>query len=233
MSNITCGHCRQTHSSVAEVKACFAQGYAVAAGHSTPAQHTAFIAAQQAQAASVTEAPVTEAQRSFLAVLANRVTSTPAQANDAAQAAQVGAGAASISKRDASALIGRLKALQAPAPAQVTAKADSPAESTVAVPEGRYAVEVDGVLKFFKVDCPTEGRWAGYTFIKVQASDEWYPVGRASRQAILAKIAEDPKAASIRYGHELGACGVCGRTLTDEASRAAGIGPVCAEKAVW
>ncbi|MES2342166.1 MAG: DUF6011 domain-containing protein [Pseudomonadota bacterium] len=28
----------------------------------------------------------------------------------------------------------------------------------------------------------------------------------------------------------MGECGRCGRTLTDEASRAAGIGPVCASK---
>jgi uncharacterized protein DUF6011 len=34
----------------------------------------------------------------------------------------------------------------------------------------------------------------------------------------------------VRYGQELGECGHCGRTLTDEASRAAGIGPVCASK---
>jgi len=32
------------------------------------------------------------------------------------------------------------------------------------------------------------------------------------------------------YGTELGECGVCGRTLTDEKSRAYGIGPVCRER---
>src|SRR5688572_7721485 len=77
---------------------------------------------------------------------------------------------------------------------------------------GRYAVEHDGVLKFYKVDKPTEGRWAGYTFVEVQASDETYPVrNRNAREEILALIAVDPQAAMVRYGMELGHCGHCGR----------------------
>lgn len=39
--------------------------------------------------------------------------------------------------------------------------------------------------------------------------------------------------ASNRNGRELGHCGVCGRTLTDEESRARGIGPICAENNGW
>jgi hypothetical protein len=38
------------------------------------------------------------------------------------------------------------------------------------------------------------------------------------------------KESSIRYGLELGHCGRCGRELTNEASREAGIGPICAGK---
>jgi hypothetical protein len=98
------------------------------------------------------------------------------------------------------------------------------------VPEGRYAVELDGVLKFYKVDKPTEGRWAGRTFVKVQASDTEYPVRAAeSRRKVLETIAVDPRGALQRYGRELGHCGVCGRTLTDQESRAIGIGPICRE----
>ena len=44
---------------------------------------------------------------------------------------------------------------------------------------------------------------------------------------IIAAGAED---AMRRYGREIGECGHCGRTLTNDASRAAGIGPVCAVK---
>jgi hypothetical protein len=98
------------------------------------------------------------------------------------------------------------------------------------VPEGRYAVRnAEGVVKFYKVDRPTEGRWAGYVFVKVQASDDLYPVkGKGPREAVLAAIAEAGVEASMTlYGRELGKCGHCGRTLTDEDSRARGIGPVC------
>lgn len=98
-----------------------------------------------------------------------------------------------------------------------------------AVPPGRYAVEGDdGVLKFYKVDKPQSGTWAGRTFVSVQASDDWHPVRYATARAgILRKISADVKAAAIRYGKELGVCSVCGRTLTNPESIAAGIGPVC------
>ena len=111
----------------------------------------------------------------------------------------------------------------------------APAPRTVArsVPAGRYAVDVDGKLGFFKVDCPDSGRWAGYVFVKQFASDTEYPVRGARRQVILDAIAVNPQAASLRYGQEIGACGVCGRTLTDEDSRARGIGPICADKMGW
>lgn len=101
---------------------------------------------------------------------------------------------------------------------------------------GRYAVEdpVDSVLKFYKVDRPEEGRWAGYVFLNVQASDELYPIKDRDRKAgIMAEIEKDPKAAMLRYGQEIGACGHCGRTLTNEESRARGIGPICARRMDW
>lgn len=59
---------------------------------------------------------------------------------------------------------------------------------------------------------------------------------RMSPEAMLAvgrKIAADPKSAMLRYGQELGECGHCGRTLTNDESRAAGIGPVCARRKGW
>lgn len=99
------------------------------------------------------------------------------------------------------------------------------------VPAGRYAIEVDGTLKFYVVDRPTEGKWKGYTFVKVQASDDTFPVrNREARTAILAQISDDVEGAMLRYGREIGRCGHCGRTLTNEESRARGIGPVCAGK---
>lgn len=102
---------------------------------------------------------------------------------------------------------------------------------TEAVPAGRYAVKIGDTLRFFKVDKPTDGRWAGYTFVSEQAGDNEYRVtNRERREGIIAAIAVNPGERARRYGRELGRCGVCNRTLTDATSRANGIGPVCAEK---
>lgn len=100
------------------------------------------------------------------------------------------------------------------------------------VPAGRYAVTGDeGHTVFVKVDRPTEGQYKGRTFVAIQAGDDLHKAFGVTSLGLLRKIVADgPKAASIRYGRELGECGRCGRTLTDEASRAAGIGPVCASK---
>ena len=108
------------------------------------------------------------------------------------------------------------------------AKSTAPVAPTAEVADGRYAVEHEGVLKFFRVK---NGNRPGFVFLDVQASDDWHAIRNVTRiREIVALIARDAKAAMIRYGHELGVCGRCGRTLTDEESRAAGIGPVCAGK---
>lgn len=107
--------------------------------------------------------------------------------------------------------------------------ATTPAAATE-VAEGRYAlVDDDGTTKFYTVDRPADGRWAGYTFLNAMGSDTRYPIrNRETRDRILGLIAVDPQGAMLRYAMELGRCGFCGRELTDETSRAAGIGPDCA-----
>lgn len=118
-------------------------------------------------------------------------------------------------------------------PNPVAARAVQSGNESV-VPEGRYAIEMDGTLKFYVVDKPKDGKWAGRTFVGVQASDDKYPVkDYAKRTDILARIAVDVKQAMLRYGKELGHCGHCGRTLTDETSRELGIGPICRAKLEW
>lgn len=104
------------------------------------------------------------------------------------------------------------------------------------VADGRYAVEHEGVLKFYRVKRVERGSEPGrfMTYLDVQASDAWWPVKKTSTKLeVLELIAKDEKGAMLRYGHELGACGHCGRTLTDEDSRARGIGPICAGKLGW
>lgn len=106
------------------------------------------------------------------------------------------------------------------------------------VPAGRYALRIDGVVKFYKVDRPTEGKWAGYTFVKAgkggpHGDPDWVRVERNMQVQVVRAIAEAPAEAAKLYGQEIGSCGVCGRTLTDETSRAYGIGPVCREATGW
>lgn len=103
------------------------------------------------------------------------------------------------------------------------------------VPAGRYAITAtEGHTTFLRVEIPKEGKWAGRIFVQVQAGDELHRTNRDMADTLLARIAAaGVKEASFRYGHELGKCGVCGRTLTDETSRERGIGPVCADKMGW
>ena len=117
-------------------------------------------------------------------------------------------------------------------------------QEVLSVPVGRYALNEgvntdDGlaIVKFYKVDRPTEGRWAGYTFVKHLVADGFglaeYPVKGEWKDEVLAAIALDPAEASMMYGRELGSCGVCNRPLTDAESRAKGIGPICATRRGW
>lgn len=121
-------------------------------------------------------------------------------------------------------------------PRGITSAPSQPRQATdLGVPAGRYAVTAEGgQTVFFKVDRPDEGRWKGYTFVKVMASDEEHPVRGKARDTVLAQIrAAGVKEAMLRYGKEIGHCGHCGRTLTDKTSRALGIGPVCRAGLGW
>lgn len=125
-------------------------------------------------------------------------------------------------KHQASLLIDRLKA--------------APQLTTPAVTAGRYALDFgpdhEGVnqIRFYRVDAPTQGRWAGRVFVKRYESDETVRISRGEEADVLRRITADPEAAMARYGQEIGRCGRCGRTLTNDESRALGIGPECRAK---
>src|SRR5262245_56062932 len=75
-----------------------------------------------------------------------------------------------LDKKKASIVIDRLKNLK-----------DRPiqkiSEEWPEIPAGRYAVyDEEDVLKFYQVDRPTEGKWAGMLFLSIRASDERYPI---------------------------------------------------------
>lgn len=243
MASITCGACKGTHSSAIMVRNCYGKLQAKRAQASTTTRWAK--ANQRSFGANETRPTVTaqavrlatDKQINYIADLMVKL--SPEDYNDRQREIMVESmtasrQAGSLTFEMASATIDslkgslhdkRVKDAGAAAPA-----AKAPRSSGIPdVAAGRYAVEHKGVLKFYRVDRPTEGRWAGRTFLKVQASDELHDIRDAQyRFDVLSLIARDPHAAMIRYGHELGVCGKCGRTLTDETSRANGIGPVCA-----
>ena len=143
--------------------------------------------------------------------------------------------AKSVDRRVVSDKIDELKAM--PNARQDTPKNEGGSLERHNVPAGRYAVTSGSEQQqtvFVRVDRPTEGQWKGRIFVKVQAGDELHRVSPPTADALLKRIAEDGvQEAMLRYGREIGSCGHCGRTLTNEESRAAGIGPVCRGKMGW
>ena len=96
---------------------------------------------------------------------------------------------------------------------------------------GHFALRTEGVVKFYRVKLVTTGNWAGKVFVEAQASDDFHPVrSPETLTQVLTGILADPHAAEELYGQELGQCYRCNRTLTDETSRALGIGPECRSK---
>lgn len=96
---------------------------------------------------------------------------------------------------------------------------------------GSYGVETPGDdftndTTFFQLWIGDRGGWN----IRMYVSDDKYKIGFPLQLKVLALIAEDPAGAASLFGHEYGRCGICGRGLTNDDSRARGIGPVCARR---
>lgn len=94
------------------------------------------------------------------------------------------------------------------------------------VPEGRYAVEIDGTLKFYSVNVSD----SGFVTANVWASDEQHRLEFRAMVGVLKAIeTAGVLECLLAFGREIGVCGKCGRTLTSE-WRKRGIGPVCAKR---
>lgn len=130
----------------------------------------------------------------------------------------------------ASTLIDELKSRPAVVPLRtLDARPAAPApEPLPTVADGRYAIELDGAVRFFRLNTHAA---SGRQYLDSQASDDFHSITTyATKLRVLTAIAAEPVDAMRRYGVELGRCGSCGRTLTDETSRAFGIGPDCRAK---
>lgn len=122
------------------------------------------------------------------------------------------------------------KPYQAPIKVEVLVEVptDAPARLDFdAIPDGYYALNAAGVVKFYRVSTSKKG----YKNVQSQASDTLYPLFGKAGIAVLHRLVEAGlEAAQALYATELGRCWTCGRTLTDEESRAAGQGPICRGK---
>jgi hypothetical protein len=115
------------------------------------------------------------------------------------------------------------------------AKAAAAPEAATAVPEGHYATTSrtgTNDLDFWRVDRPTEGRWAGRVFVKrvIGGRADQAVRGTEAEQALAAIEAAGVAEAGQLYGQQVGRCCRCNRHLTDETSRQLGIGPDCRAK---
>lgn len=115
-------------------------------------------------------------------------------------------------------------------------QAAAPAPESVDVPAGHYAIDTtagaSNSVAFYRVDRPETGQWAGRTFVKRMVGgkpDERVPYAQAA--GILQRIKDAGiEEAGLRYGREIGRCCACNRVLTNDESRALGIGPECRNK---
>lgn len=130
--------------------------------------------------------------------------------------------------------IDRLKAHLADVPAAAPAPRPAPADRYTDVPDGYYALEADGHVSFYRVSTykPTERYPRPGRKVQCQASDELHPMSAAAGYTILAKVrAGGVLQCAQRYAAELVRCYRCGRTLTDDVSRAVGMGETCRGRA--
>lgn len=108
----------------------------------------------------------------------------------------------------------------------------APASDTgTIVPEGYYALDYKGILMFYRV-VQGSGRWAGRTFVNRFRSDDETRVSRVESDTVLAALRtpELQESARARFASETVCCYMCAKRLTDETSRALGIGPTCRSK---
>lgn len=139
--------------------------------------------------------PATERQLKYLSRLLNGRT-CPA---DFAEPYRDRIAAGTLTKRDASDAIGQLLERRTPVPYPTP-------DETPDIPAGNYAVETKGKLKFYRVDKPITGTWAGWTFLTSQrVNNTEHSIKCGAKNAILRIIARDPETAHARYDAEIGA----------------------------
>lgn len=103
---------------------------------------------------------------------------------------------------------------------------------TALPPDGHYAVhDKNGKLQFFKFQRSFGLSASIRPRCKlVLGGKPDTPIVGLFAAELVTRALENPAGAALRYAQELGRCSRCNRTLTDEASRARGLGPDCATR---
>lgn len=210
VDQIRCGNCKSYHATIQEVKDCHLLGRPVSA---------ATVAAAQSKG-SFAGTPATQKQIDFLKALAAERPMWADVENmhpDVIERLTVEMASSKIS--EAKAILREVRIHQ-------------PDPTLPEVPAGHYAVVSatgNNDLDFFRVDKPTDGEWAGCMFVKrVIGGHPDQPVSKNQWRKVLQRIVDaDIEASRTLYGTTIGQCWRCNRHLTDETSRALGIGPEC------
>jgi hypothetical protein len=110
----------------------------------------------------------------------------------------------------------------------ITELLDAPRAKVAAhgIREGRYAYTTDGGITADHYRVRRDGKIVVWT-----AGGEWPYNGKLNEG--LEWIKANPREAAELFGRLTETCGRCGRDLSDDDSRARGLGPVCAGKTEW
>lgn len=103
------------------------------------------------------------------------------------------------------------------------------------VPDGRYAVELDGEVKCYHLETgKPDSRWAGFRFLNRRSSDDLFAIRNADEKAriLAAIVSAGIEAAEILYGLTVKECRRCHRALTDTKNPyySVALGPDCGGK---
>lgn len=210
-----CGNCKQSHDTVADVRACYEH-----AGRPTVTTATATVSKADGPMWPPSDGQI----RYVLGLQEERNLPDDYKVKDRPMLE-------AMEKDEVSGVINLLKTFSLKPGA-------SSGRKQYTMPEGRYALQDnDAKWSFFQVDKPDKGRWAGYTFIKrlIGAPGQYRKetVQATVRYSILDRIERDPKKAMVDYGLQSGVCGRCASPLTDPDSLTRGLGPVCRNKLGW
>lgn len=106
-------------------------------------------------------------------------------------------------------------------------------QTKVELEDGMYRVALDDSheMKIYKVQHAVHGSGRQYAKVLVQYDDDSW--GFEIARGVIFKLRPEHKMSledAKKFGALYGTCCVCGRTLTNEESIEAGIGPICASK---